>query len=119
MTYPPRRARARTMGFIGFAIMSLSACADTLGGPNECIFAYDIDPGPITVNVADSATVRAIPVSNCGAPQSVTWRVEDNSKATVRSTGNLSAVVHGVAKGTTFINAENGDKAGFALLEVK
>jgi hypothetical protein len=118
MTYSPRRTRAAT-ALLCFGIISLAACVVDVDGPDECIFAYEIDPGPISVNVADSTTVRAIPVANCGGPQSVTWRVEDATKATVRSTGNLTAVVRGVVKGTTFLHAENGDKSGFELIDVK
>ena len=104
---------------IVFGMVGLVACADNLSGPNDCVFAYSIDPAQATVQLGDSTAVRAIPDASCGAPQSVTWRVEDTSKATVRSTGSLTAVVYGVAKGTTVLNAENGDKSGFALIEVK
>lgn len=118
MTLRPHQIRSRHTLPMIISIMSLAACADNLSGPNECIFAYSIDPGPITVQLGDSSAVRAIPDSNCGAPQSVTWRIEDTSKATVRSTGGLTAMVYGVAKGSTVLNAENGDKSGFALIQV-
>lgn len=119
MTGCKHRIRARCTWPILVGALSLPACADNLGGPNECIFAYTIDPPAVTVQVGDSAAIRAIPATNCGAPSSVSWRVDDVSKATVRSTGNLTAIVHGIATGTTLVTSENGDKSGFALVEVK
>ena len=104
---------------ISFGLMGLAACADTLSGPNDCIFAYEVQPSAIVVSVADSVAVTATPVSGCGGPPSVTWRVEDTSRATVRSTGNLTAVLRGVSRGTTIVNAENGARAGFAIVEVR
>jgi hypothetical protein len=101
---------------IGLA--SLAACADNLNGPSGCVFAYEVAPGSINVNVADSVAVTATPVANCGGPPTVTWRVEDATKATVRSTGALTAVVRGVAPGTTILNAENGSRAGFTIVQV-
>ena len=119
MTPAQRRIRERTTWLVLFGFATIAACADNLNGPNECVFAYAVEPGSIILNVGDSATVRAIPDASCGAPQTVTWSVEDNTKATVRSTGSLNAVVRGVAAGTTIVNAENGDKAGFAVLQVR
>lgn len=119
MTVREQRIRTRRTFPIVLAALSFLACADNLDGPNECIFAYTVDPASVTVQVGDSAAIRAIPATNCGAPSSVTWRVDDVSKATVRSTGNLTAMVRGIAAGTTLVTSENGDKSGFAVVEVQ
>ena len=97
----------------------LAACADNLNGPNGCIFAYDITPKTITLQVADSTAVQASAIRGCGGGSSVSWTVDDNSKATVRSTGNLTAIVRGVAKGSTVLNVTDGIRTGFALVDVK
>ena len=77
MTRAPRRRIALCAASALLGMMSLAACADNLNGPNECIFAYDIEPAAFAVNVGDSVAVRATPVAKCGGPQSVTWRIED------------------------------------------
>jgi hypothetical protein len=114
-----RRIATLTSCAIVIGLMSLAACADNLNGPSDCIFAYEVTPSAINVNVADSVAVTATQVANCGGPPSVTWRVEDATKATVRSTGALTAVVKGVAPGTTIVNAENGSRAGFTIVQVQ
>ena len=117
-----RRIRVRYIGFVLFGIatvMTIAACADTLGGPNSCIFAYSVSPNAISLSVGDSTNVSATPEPGCGGPATVAWRMDDATRATVRTTGPLTAVVRGVAVGNTTLNAENGSRAGFAVVQVR
>src|SRR3569833_996855 len=91
-------------------LFATGACASLPDGPNECIFAYNLVAQNSSVSVADSMNVTAQRVPGCGGNLPVTWTVDTPGLARVRSSGDSTAVVTGLAAGTTTVTAANGGK---------
>jgi hypothetical protein len=102
------------------SVLASGSCAEFPDGPGECIFAYDVvaqSASPLAIG--DSMNVTARRHSGCNGRLPVTWIVDTPAFARVRSTGDSTAVVTGVAAGTTTVTARNGDDSGFFVLTVR
>src|SRR5512132_2428503 len=100
-------------------LLTTASCTAFPDGPGECTFAYKVvaqNSAPLAVG--DSMNITAQRLPGCGATLPVTWTVDTPGLARVRSTGDSTAVVTGVAQGTTSVTATNGGKSGFIILTV-
>jgi hypothetical protein len=102
------------------SLLATASCAELPDGPGECIFAYNVVPqSTAALAVGDSMNVTAQRVADCGGKLPVTWTVDTPGFARVRSTGDSTAVVTGLAAGTTPVTARNGSESGFFILTVR
>ena len=102
------------------SLFTTGSCAELPDGPGECIFAYNVvAQNQMPLAVGDSMNITAQRVSGCGGKLPVIWTVDTPGLARVRSTGDSSAVVTGLAPGTTSVTASNDGKTGFLTLTVK
>src|SRR5262245_54775773 len=105
---------------LAVSVFTTGSCAGLPDGPGECIFAYNVvAQSQLPLAVGDSMNVIAKRVPGCGGTLPVTWTVDTPALARVRSTGDSSAVVTGVAPGSTSVTASNSGKTGFFTLTVK
>lgn len=102
------------------SLLTAGSCVEFPEGPNECIFAYNVIPQrSIPLAVGDSMNVTAQRLPGCGGKLPVTWTVDSPGLARARSTGDSTAVVIGVAPGTTSVTVSNGAESGFFVLTVR
>lgn len=106
-------------GIVFAASFLTAACAELPDGPSGCIFAYNVVAPSQMLAVGDSMNVTAQRITGCGGNLPVTWTVDTPGHARIRSTGDSTAVVTGLAAGTTSVTASNGGKSGFLVLTVK
>jgi hypothetical protein len=104
--------------FAVFSVVLLSSCIGDLYEIDECIFAYTVTPDFIEMAPGDSTTVRANRVSGCNGTMPVSWSVQESSVATVRSTGDSTAVVRAIANGVGNLTVEGSGGNGFAVIRV-
>jgi hypothetical protein len=101
------------------SLVATGACVELPDGPGECIFAYTVVAQSSSLAVGDSTNVTAKRTPGCGGKLPVTWAVDTPALARVRSTGDSTAVVTGVAPGVTPVTARNGGETGFFVLTVR
>jgi hypothetical protein len=104
-------------------ILVSGSCVGDLGPDGfDCIFQYDVRPrtpgASLSIAAGDSIALLASRTPNCGAVWPVTWSVEQTAVASIRATGDSTAMLRGLTPGTAVVNARNGTRSGFTVVTV-
>jgi hypothetical protein len=102
--------------------LSVSCIGDIDLSGLDCIFAYQIRPVSVnataTVAVGDSIALVASRAPNCSGRWPVTWTATPTTAATIRATGDSTAMLRGTAAGFVAVEVHNGDLGGLLQVQV-
>jgi hypothetical protein len=88
----------------------------------DCIFEYQIRPASAnaaaTVAAGDSIALVASRVPECSGRWPVTWTVTPTSVATIRATGDSTAMLRGTVAGYAAVEVHNGESGGVMQVQV-
>ncbi|OZG53569.1 Bacterial Ig-like domain (group 2) [Pseudoscardovia radai] len=92
-----------------------ATCTVTVTAKTVAVSEVTVEPSSLTLTVGEYNAVSATVKPDNATDKTVTWTSTDPSVATVDNTG----LVHGVAKGSTFLIAKAGDKSATVTVTVK